>query len=573
MSRDVPGAGAPVDGALADDAAAGVMTGSGASTASGAVVGGAETGAAAGDGRTAGDAGRWVLRLRGWPPPGHALRWLSIVTVSFGLFVIRFLVPSPVAQADNHDGRRVLCAFGVAPVTGGFPRWVSYSYFQFVPSASCAKFGFYPTSQLVLMAVARVLTPLTGLPGSVNLIALGLLTCAIVSFGIATLATGLRLRPWAQLTVAAAAWLIMADSAFFDLYASPFAEPAALIGLLLVAAGLVYLGRDWPRSLFGLLLAGVGGLFAILAKEQYAVLAVPICLTLLLAGSARGPGRGLRRYLTRQTKAAVAVVAVLAGMTAGYLYWDSTSSYAAALHHEQAVDMIFDDIVNGHDNARADLRALGLPGSWAVYAGHDFWSKLSVRHDPLYARYAGKLSDGTVAHFLLTHPDRIARIGQHAARYALHFRVTYLGDYPPSAGHPPGTVESRVTVLTWLVRHMPTGLGLWWLIVLWAGSIAIAVVALIMRRGSAWRHDGAVVVACMTGCAFVAFIPPAFSEGIATTRHMVGSNLASALAILIAVALAFSLAYQAIRGAVRRLATVTGRRLSTERNSVVAPPP
>jgi hypothetical protein len=532
--------------------AAGVLSGFAAGGAlSGAAPGDAKTSTGARDARTDGGTARRALRPRGWPLRGSARRWLPIFTVSFGLFVIRFLVPSPVAQADNHDGRRVLCAFGLAQVTGGFPRWASYSYFQLAPSASCAKLGFYPTSQLVLMAVTRVLTPLTGLPGTANLIVLGLLTCVIVSFGIATLVTGLRLRLWAQLAIAAAAWLIMADSAFFDLYASPFTEPAVLIGLLLVAAGLVHLGRDWPHSLFGLLLAGVGGLFAILAKEQYVALAVPICLTLVLAGSARGPGHGLRRYLTRQTKTAVAVVTVLGGMTAGYAYWDGTSSYAAVLHHEQAVDMIFDDIVNGHDNARADLRALGLPRSWAVYAGHDFWSKPSVRHDPLYARYARKLSDGTIAHFLLTHPDRIARIGQHAAIYALHFRVTYLGDYPPSAGHPPRAVESRVTVLTWLVKHMPTGLGLWWLIPIWAGLAAIAIAALIMRGASAWRRDGAVVVACMTGCALAAFIPPAFSEGIAMTRHMVGSNLASALAILVGVALAFSLARQALRGAWR----------------------
>jgi hypothetical protein len=31
--------------------------------------------------------------------------------------------------------------------------------------------------------------------------------------------------------------------------------------------------------------------------------------------------------------------------------------------------MIFEDIVNGHDRAAADLRALGLPVSWARYAG------------------------------------------------------------------------------------------------------------------------------------------------------------------------------------------------------------
>jgi hypothetical protein len=473
--------------------------------------------------------------------PASAGRWVSIFAVSLGLFVLRFLVPTPVGQADNHDGQRVMCAFGVAPITGGFTRWASYAYFPFAASASCAKIGVYPSSQLVLLGTARLLTPLLGLHGTVNLIALGLLSCAIISFGIASLATGLRLRLWAQLLVAAAAWLIMADAAFFDLYASPFSEPAALIGLLLVAAGLVYLGRGWRATVFGLLLAGTGGFLAILAKEQYLILVVPICLTLVLAGATRGGRAGLRRFLTRQTVAAVAVAAFLALMTGAYVDWDETSSYAAILHHEQAVDMIFDDIVNGHDNAPADLRSLQLPASWAKYAGHDFWSKVSVRHDPVYPRYEGKLSDGIIVRFLLTHPDRIAGIGQHAAKYAMHFRVTFLGNYPPAAGHQPGALENRVQVVTWLVTSISSSLGLWLLLPLWGATVAIAISALWLRRAAPWRRDGAVAALCMTGCAITAFVPPAYFDGISNTRHMVGSNLATLLAVLISLVLAVSL--------------------------------
>lgn len=127
----------------------------------------------------------------------------------------------------------------------------------------------------------------------------------------------------------------------------------------------------------------------------------------------------------------------------------------------------------------------------------------------------------------------------------MHFRVTYLGDYPPSAGHPPGATESRVAVVTWLAKSIPSGAGLWWLVPMWVVMAAIAIAALVMRHGRPWRRDGAVVVLCMTGCAVTAFIPPAFFEGIATTRHMVGSNLASALAVLMTIALAVSMVRQA----------------------------
>jgi hypothetical protein len=478
--------------------------------------------------------------------------WLSLFAASLGLFIARFLVPTPVGQADNHDGPRVLCILGVGPATQGYSRWFQYAYFEFVPSAGC-HVSRYPSSQLVPLELARVLTWVTGLPGTLNLIALGVLTCAIASFGIASLATGLRLRLWAQLIVAAVAWLIMADAAFFDVYASPFSEPAALIGLLLVAAGVVYLGRGWSETVFGLALAGSGGFLAILAKEQYLTLAVPVCLTLVLASAVRSGGRGLRRFRTRQARAAIMVAALLVTMTAAYALWDRTSNYAAGLHREQAVDVVFSEIITADDDhARADLRALGLPASWARYAGTNSFGHFSVRHDPLYPRYEAKLSDGTIAYFLLSHPRSIVSVGQRAAIYAQQLRVTYLGNYAPSAGHRPGATESRVVVLTWLMHRLPRQLGLLWYVPLWTAMALIAIAALFVPRGRAWRRDGAVLVLCMTGCAVAAFIPAAYLDGISTSRHMVGMNMATALAFPISIALSISMMHQALTRARQR---------------------
>ncbi len=490
-------------------------------------------------------------RLLGFPRlPGISRlprRWLPVFGVSLALFVIRLMVPTPVGQADNHDGGRLMCDLGLrAVVPHGYPRWFSYAYFSYVPRGGCNRIPVYPSSQVVPLGIARVLTPVLGLPGALNLIVLGLGTCVIIAFAIATLATGLRIRPWAQLAVAAGLWLIMADAAFFDLVASPFSEPAALVGMLLVAAGVVYLGRGRRETVFGLVVAGIGGLLAALSKEQYLILAIPICLTIFVAGAAGSGKRGLARLRTRRAAGAAAVAGIIAVSTAAYWSWDSSSRHAARLHHEQAIDMIFMDIVNRHDNARADLRTLGLPASWAKSAGHDSWSKPSVLHDPLYRQYEAKLSEGNIAHYLLTHPGAIVRIGQRAAVLAQHFRVTYLGNYPPSAGHPPGARESRVVVLTWLVHRLPPGLGLLWLVPLWVAMVALAAVTLFLRRGGTWHRDGAVLVLCLTGCAVAAFIPPAYFAGISITRHMVGMNLATALAFTVSIALASSMIYRGL---------------------------
>lgn len=483
---------------------------------------------------------------------GLAGLWLSVFVGSMGLFVVRFLVPVPIGTANNGDGARLMCGLGVAPVTGGHPTEFKYAYFQFdlVPRI-CTHANLYPSSQHWLLVAAEWLTPVLRLPGRVNLIALGLLTCAIASFAIASLATGLRLNIWARLAVAAGVWLVMADAAFFELFASPLSEGSTLVGLLLVAAGVVYLGRSWPATAFGLLLAGTGGYLVLLSKEQYLILAIPIFITLALAAAPAGSGRGLRRFLTPRVGAAAAVLAVLTVTAGFYVQWDHSSPFAATLHHEQAVDMTFAGIVTGHDNVHADLRALGLPASWAKYAGTDYWSPVTVRHDPLYARYAAKLSDRNIARFLLTHPSRIISVGQLEAKYALNVRIGYLGTYAPSAGHPPGAVEGRVEVVSWLVRAIGPKLGLLFLVPLWAAMAAVAIASLRRRHSGTWRRDAAVLVLCLTGCAIAAFIPPGYFEGTAVPRHMLGMNLATALPFPVAVALAIALIGDAV-GRVRR---------------------
>ncbi len=479
-------------------------------------------------------------RLRGLPLPGRL--WLLIFGSSLGLFLIRFLVPSPVGQADNRDGPRLMCGvLGLGPVySHGYPRYFRYAYFQYAP-ASCGR-GPYLTSEIVPLELARLLTPVFGLPSTLNLIALGVLMCALASVAIASLATGLRVRLRAQLLVAATLWVIVADAAFFDLFASPFSEPAALVGLLLVAAGLVYLGRDRRASARGLALAGTGGFLAVLSKQEYVFLAVPVCLALVLAGARRGGGTGLRRFLTAQTGAAAAVAASLAVFAVAFAVWNGHSPYERRTQPMRAVDTIFEHIVNpGDTTKRADLRALGLPPSWSKYAGTYYWASNSVRNDPLYRRYRRLLTDSHLAGYYLSHPGRIISVGQQAAVEDQPVRVTGLGDYAPDAGHPPGAVNSRVTVVSWLAQRLPPRLGLLWLVPLWAATAAVALLALLRRGRRPWHRDAAVVVLCLTGCAIAGFIPAAYFDGISTARHMVGTNLADALALAFTIMLAGSL--------------------------------
>jgi hypothetical protein len=472
-----------------------------------------------------------------------AALWLGIFTVSTGLFLLRFLVPVPVGMADQGDGPRLMCGLGVLPVTGGYARYDSYAYFQFAPSKLCGHM-VYPSSEHLLLVAARWLTGALGLPGTVNLIALGLICCVLAGIAIASLAAGLRIHYAGRVFVAAALWLIVADSVFFDYFASPFSEGAALLGLLLVAAGCVYLRQGLVAASAGLVLAAAGGYLAAMSKQGYQLLVIPVAATLVLAAiSVPGtrPGRAWQRCLLNVRFASAAVAAgLLLWSGAVSMYSSYTSPYTKLLQQEDVVDTIFSSIVTpGADNTAA-LRALGLPLSWQRYAGGDYWSDPSPASDPLYPRYVNQLTDTNLAHFYATHPGYLLSIGQRTATAALRLRVAYLGNYAPSADSPPGALDNRVTIVSGLVPSL-SGLGLAWLVPLWLVMLLTARTAWRKRARTPWRGDAAILLLCLTGCAVIAFIPAAYFDGTETTKHMVGMNLATGLTIPVCLAMLASL--------------------------------
>jgi hypothetical protein len=111
-----------------------------------------------------------------------------------------------------------------------------------------------------------------------------------------------------------------------------------------------------------------------------------------------------------------------------------------------------------------------------------------------------------------------------------------------------------VIVVTWLMNQLPRA-GLLLYLPLWAAMTAAGIIAL-RRPRKPWHQDGAALVLSMVGCAIIAFIPPTFFAGISTTRHMVGTNLATALAFVVSAALTGSMICQAMTTAGSRSADI-----------------
>jgi hypothetical protein len=110
-----------------------------------------------------------------------------------------------------------------------------------------------------------------------------------------------------------------------------------------------------------------------------------------------------------------------------------------------------------------------------------------------------------------------------------------------------------------VVDAIPGGLGLFWLLPLWAAMAVLACCSLrTSRQSMAGQRDAARAVLLLTGCAVAAFIPAAFFAGVETTRHMLGMNLATALACVLSSLLVASTIRRGIADAARQSPELAG---------------
>ena len=235
------------------------------------------------------------------------------------MLLVRLLVPVPIGQADNRDGPRLMCGMGVAKVVPrGDPLFFSTPT-RLRSRRACASHLPYPSSQVVLLEPARWLTPVFALPGT--------LTDRARRADVRCRRRRDRepgRRPCGSGCGRGCWWRPPAGSSSRTRRFSTFsparsASRPALVGLLLVAAGVAYLGRSWGvLRCWDWSWPGRAAPLC-LAKEQYLILALPICLTLILASADPARGGGLRRYRTGRRRARPPrTAALLAMMAAGY---------------------------------------------------------------------------------------------------------------------------------------------------------------------------------------------------------------------------------------------------------------
>ena len=472
--------------------------------------------------------GRAALReaaatVRGEPAVSTGAAWGLIL-------VVRLFLGGAVGLADNFDGHRLLCQLGVAPHpfaasqplwAYATPRYDAYTWYGEACSAGGTGQPYLSTEYFPLW-LAKLLTHLYGLPGALDLRMLGLVFAVGVAVAVGWTVRELPGPTWARVLIASGIGLAAVDSAIAPYYISPFSEPAALLGLLLLIPALLrLLSRERLRGGDLALVAAITA-WTIGAKTQMAAL-LPVVVVLMLLRPCVRPSSRLNlpgaarplRALARRVPALLVCVG-LVGATAEFEVHQSRWLNEIVLYNN-----VFDSVLGHSSDVPGDLRALHLPANFAPAAGAPVTSPQSAAALPDYPQFLRHASFAGVVEFYATHPDRLFGVFDRGLVGMSATRPPYLGNYQASSGAAPYAQECRVCVAAaaftlaepfrWMV--IP---GIWLLALI--GGIRLA-----RRRDLPIRAQGVgAVLAALSAATVVQFWTVMLTEGDSDVeKHLV----------------------------------------------------
>lgn len=504
------------------------------------------------------------MTARKWDLRGAAIRSTltdrpaivaALTGVAWTLVMLgRLFIGGAIGMADQGDSRRLMCQLGVradrpfAIDTTKYvtTTWVAHHWY----GEACGADGSgepYRSSQLWLLRLTKVLTHMFHFSGALDLRALGVLCAFVVGVAVAALVVVLPGRALVRVTIASLVGLAFADAAVAEYFISPYSEPAALLGILVLCAALVWLWRDGYSTWPGLTVVGAVATFTMTGKTQAVALLPAVLIALLwlpcrsigttdtepLGVDSEHKGMRLRRpaWLSRFRAwstvrwPALFTCTLLIVVSAVYL-----GSSPQRFNQVNAYDQVFLEILPHSPNPAGDLRSLGVDPSLASASGANILDPRSAAKLPEYLAFRQKVSQITILRFYTTHPDRLFSLGSQGLHAITVWRQNYLGTYSVDSGHPPGARECRVCVYTAIFSaagHLPI------LIVgLWLFAIIAATRVLRDRRLNAHHKTLgrlAIIIVVAAVCEFWAVM---LSEGISDLyKHMIFTNLLTALCI------------------------------------------
>ncbi|MDP9091887.1 MAG: hypothetical protein M3N95_02840 [Actinomycetota bacterium] len=488
---------------------------------------------------------------RGTPRGRAGVLFAAIVGMLGGAgLAARLFVGGAIGVSDQGDGTRLLCSLGLregnryntSTTQFLYLTWYNHQWY----GETCGATGSgepYNSSQLWFLRIAKWLTPILGLPGGLDLRALGAVFCVLVAVICALFAWLLPGTGLARVLGVGMLWLVIADGAFAGYFVSAYSEPAALVGILLLAIGVIVFWRTRTLQWWAVLLVCAAAVLTITAKTQSASLLVTLIPLILCRPSFGGSIQqrldkgGLFAIVTTRRRVAAFIVtrwptlivcALLVVITQQYLAdqpkrFEVQNRYAA----------VFIEMLPHSPNPAADLKHLGLPVSMASSSGVPINAPGSVASTPAFVGFVNKTSPLRTTEIYLLDPVRLAGMAGRGLKGMGVLRADYVYSYPQSAHLPPDTEECRVCVVQSVWKTVFGGAPAM-IVIFGLLSFGVCLYLLATRRD---RRSTAIAVAgIFAGLSAVAqFWVVMLTEGASDLiKHMVLANYMTALTFVIA---------------------------------------
>lgn len=395
-------------------------------------------------------------------------KWLTVEN-GYLLAAVCIVIPllfagTFIGVADNGDFLRIMNSIGLNYYAEESyeDRFFGYAHALFAYDTFFR--GFYPSSQLMLVVIARFIGQLFN-GHTFDIRVLGALYAALL------IAAGYMLVKYNKtkslvtgVLLAILLLFIFFDVAYLAYFNSLFGEPMSLLALLMTAAiGLMLLQKERPsRRMLVLFFTAI--LFLVCAKTQNAPIGIGFALLSLRYARLREdkPWRRLALALSAMT------VLVSVGM------------YVAAPKDFKDINIyqtVFFGILNDSPDVEGDLEELGLPARLSVLAGTNYFQSGTAikQNDPsLKADFYDRMSHVDVLWFYMKHPGRLIDKMEYAAENGMSIRPYYLGNYEKAEGKPRGALSYAYSGWSEFKRHyLPN--ELWFIVLVFAVYFLAAV--------------------------------------------------------------------------------------------------
>lgn len=505
---------------------------------------------------------RASVRLHMVGEPSRVAVRTAALTAGVGwtaVMLLRLLLGGVVGMGDDGNGDRLLCMFGVVgshpwnanPSAHVYPTWVPHTYYGEACGVKESGEPYY-SSQLLVLGLAKTLTPLLGLPGALDLRAAGFVLALAFGAIIALLVTLLPGPLWLRLVATGGIGLVMCDSAFADWFISPYSEVAGMVGLLLLCPALLLLWRSPVAPLSGVVLTTAAVLFAMTAKTQMLSVLPVAMLALLWLPSARRKNKKaaaanaaakdnsaqqrLKRWLTVRWPALIACV-LLCGVAVGF-----TATQPKRLNQIVWYDAVFLEMLPHSPDPVGDLKALGADPRLVTSMNTVIFDTNSAARTPYWDDFKRNVTPAKIMLHFLKHPTRLVGMGARGLQGMTNPTLHHIGSYPADSGHQPFAKERRIVVVTKIFeffRSVPALIPL-----LWLGTIVLGAVL----ASRTWARQSARAVGRLAVCLVITLLLQfgmvIMTEGASDlNKHLITADFLTALCIPLS-ALCFWLLYR-----------------------------